>query len=121
MFMKSRAIHHRLGVLMAFSLGGFLAASTVQATVTPSATISQVLVWSTGNLVYVYPTGGITGSPACGVALPYYSFSYSRPMASAYLAALLAAQASGAKVDLWGTGACTDQSTSETLDYLRVN
>jgi hypothetical protein len=41
--------------------------------------------------------------------------------ASAYLAALLAAQARGAVVEIWGTGACTDQSTSETLDYFGVD
>ena len=118
--MKAIKRRRLLGVLLAFSFGGFLAASLAQASLT-TATIAQVLVWSAGNLVYVYPVGGITSSPACGAAAPYYSFSYSRPMASAYLAALLAAQASGATVDIWGTGACTDQSTSETLDYFRVD
>jgi hypothetical protein len=118
--MKSIKIFRRAPAFIGSCLGTILTASFAHATVT-TATIAQVLVWSSGNLVYVYPIGGITGSPACGAASPYYSFSYSRPMASAYLAALLAAQASGATVDLWGTGACTDQSTSETLDYLRVD
>ena len=104
----------------ALAVGAILATSSAQAGVT-TATISQVLVWSAGNLVYVYPTGGLSSPPACGAALPYYSFSYSRPMASAYLAALLAAQARGAVVEMWGTGACTDQTTSETLDYFSVD
>jgi hypothetical protein len=118
--MKSMKLSRRARVLIALFFGGILSASFVQASGT-SATIAQVLVWGPGNLVYVYPTGGINGPPACGAALAYYSFSYSRPMASAYLAALLAAQARGATVEFWGAGQCTDQSTSETLDYFRVN
>jgi hypothetical protein len=120
MEMKSFKLCRRAAAVFALSLGGILAASLAQASLT-TATVSQVLVWSAGNLVYVYPTGGMTGPPACGAALPYYSFSYSRPMASAYLAALLAAQARGATVEIWGAGACTDQATSETLDYFSVD
>ena len=37
-----------------------------------------------------------------------------------YLAALIAAQARGATVSFWGKGVCTDQSYSETLDYIRI-
>jgi hypothetical protein len=117
--MKIIKVPRRALLPIVLSLGAILTSSLAQASLT-TATIAQVLVWSSGNLVYVYPIGGIAGSPACGATLPYYSFSYSRPMASAYLAALLAAQASGATVTIWGTGACTDQSTSETLDYLRI-
>jgi hypothetical protein len=118
--MKSIKFYHRVAAVVAFSLAGILTASLAQASGT-AATIAQVLVFSAGNLVYVYPTGGINGAPACGAAVAYYSFSYSRPMASAYLAALLAAQARGATVEIWGTATCTDQSISETLDYFRVN
>jgi hypothetical protein len=115
--MKSITLCLRTVVL---TVGAFLTTSFAHASLT-TATISQVLVWSAGNLVYVYPMGGIAGPPPCGASLPYYSFSYSRPMASAYLAALLAAQARGALVEIWGTGTCTDQSTSETLDYFSVD
>jgi hypothetical protein len=118
--MKSIMLYQHIAAVLAFSLGGMLTPSLAQASLT-TATVSQVPVWSAGNLVYVYPTGGITVPPACGAALPYYSFSYSRPLASAYLAALLAAQARGATVEIRGTGACTDQSTSETLDYFSVS
>jgi alpha-beta hydrolase superfamily lysophospholipase len=120
MFMKSIKRYQHIAALLGFSLGGVLTASFAQASGT-AATITKVLVTSSANLVYVYPTGGIAGSPACGAGSPYYSFSYSRPMASAYLAALLAAQARGATVEIWGTATCTDQSTSETLDYFRVD
>jgi hypothetical protein len=113
--------HAGRGILLfALVLVGIFTAVPARASGT-TATIAHVLVWSAGNLVYVYPTTGISGSPACGTASGYYSFSYSRPMASAYLAALLAAQSRGATVTIWGTGTCTDQSTSETLDYFEVS
>ena len=118
--MKSIKLYQRVAAALAFSLAGILTTSFAQASGT-SATIAQVLVWGPGNLVYVYPTGGINGAPACGAALAYYSFSYSRPMASAYLAALLAAQARGTIVEILLTATFTDQSTSETLDYFRVD
>lgn len=109
----------RVMPLLALAFTGMFAATSAEASLT-TATISQILVYSTGNLVYVYPTTPISGGPSCGSGSPYYSFSYSRPMANAYLAALLAAQARGATVTMWGTGACTDEPVSETLDYLRV-
>jgi hypothetical protein len=60
---------------------------------TTTSTVSQILLDSGSNLVYVYPAGGIPGVPACGAGEPYYSFSFTRSMASAYLAGLLSAQA----------------------------
>ncbi|MEA3175057.1 MAG: hypothetical protein QOF42_2468 [Gammaproteobacteria bacterium] len=106
--------------LLGLGLGSQLPTSIAEASQT-TATVATVLVWSSGNLVYVYPTVSITGVPACGAAMPYYSFSYSRPMASAYLAALLSAQARGSTITIYGTGTCTDQSISETLDYFSIN
>jgi hypothetical protein len=85
------------------------------------ATIQSVLLLSGANLVYVYPTGGVINEASCGGSNgSYYSFSMSRTMGNAYLAALLAAQARGATVTFYGTGGCTDQSVSETLDYFTV-
>jgi hypothetical protein len=84
-------------------------------------TISRVLLWEVGNLIYVYPTNGVKNPPAChGNNGNYYSFSMARPMAKSYLAALLAAQAAGNAVDFYGMGTCRDQSVSETLDYFTV-
>ena len=86
------------------------------------APIDHILVFDRGMLVYVYPQGGVVNPPAChGSNGNYFSFSMNRPMAKEYLAMLMAAQARGATVNFWGTGTCTDQPVSETLDYLRVD
>jgi hypothetical protein len=85
------------------------------------ATIQNILLLDGANLVYVYPAGGITNGASCGGSNgSYYSFSMSRTMGNAYLAALLAAQARGATVTFYGTGTCVDQSVSETLAYFAV-
>jgi hypothetical protein len=97
MFIKAtKLVDVRLFLLRCF-FASVMATSLAQASVT-TASITQVLVWSAGSLVCVYPMRGIAGPPACGASLPYYSFSYSRPMASVYLAA----QARGAIVEIWG-------------------
>lgn len=88
---------------------------------TTVSTIAKILVYDTGMLIYVYPTGGVANPPAChGSNGDYYSFSATRPMAKEYLSALLSAQARGATVSLWGADECNDQSVSETLRYLRI-
>jgi hypothetical protein len=112
--------YQRKSVLSALMLGSVLTASTALAS-TATATVYQVLLLGAGaNLVYVYPTGGITGGPSCAAGAAYYSFSYTGTMGAAYLAGLLAAQASGATVTLYGTAACTVQSSSETLSYFSI-
>ena len=109
----------RMILCMALILGSVL--NTVWAGTT-LATIDSILLFDGGNLVYVYPTGGVMDAPAChGSNGNYYSFSTSRSMAKEYLAALLAAQARGASVTFRGKGACLDQSVSETLDYFSVH
>lgn len=86
------------------------------------STIDRILLSDTSMIIYVYPKNGVTNPPAChGSNGDYYSFSATRPMAKEYLSALLAAQARGATVSLYGTGACDDQSYSETLHYLRID
>jgi len=112
----------RKNILAVLVLSAVSLSTTARATVTV-ATVSQILVLGGGaNLVYVYPTGGITGGPSCaaGQGAAYYSFSYTTTMGPAYLAALLAAKASGASVTLYGANACTDQSISETLSYFAI-
>jgi hypothetical protein len=77
---------------------------------------------SVGNtqLVYIWPVGGMPNQPACATNGPYVSFSLSRPMGKAYLAAMLEAQAAGKKVEFRTNGACLDQANSDTLYYFRV-
>jgi hypothetical protein len=86
-----------------------------------SARIERILIYEGGNLVYIYPVGGVSNAPAChGANGNYYSYSLNRPRAKEYLAGLLAAQAQGATVVFQGTGTCEDQSVSETLMWFSI-
>jgi len=102
-------------------LMGLVLASAASASTT-SARIANILIYDGGNMVYVYPAGGILNAPGChGANGNYYSFSMSRPLAREYLAGLLAAQAQGATVSFYGTNTCADQSVSETLAYFSIS
>lgn len=105
----------RLLAVAATSTTFMLSSAVCQASVT-TAKIQRILIYEGGSLVYVYPAGGILNPPSCANAT-YYSFSMNRPRAKEYLAGLLAAQAQGATVNFYGSGACTDQSVSEALAY----
>jgi hypothetical protein len=95
--------------------------SSVATASTTEARIARILIYETGNLVYVYPVGGVLNPPGChGSNGDYYTFSFNRPRAKEYLAGLLAAQAQGAVVQFSGTGTCADQSVSETLSYFMI-
>jgi len=101
--------------LISLMLTSVASASSMQ------ARIERILICDGCNLVYVYPVGGVTNPPAChGSNGNYYSFSLGRTRAKEYLAGLLAAQAQGAMVAFYGTGSCTDQAVSETLDYFSI-
>ena len=97
-----------------------LAAAEAGSTTAP---IDKIRMISALNIVYVYPAGGIASPASCQTAggQAYYSFSMARPMAKEYFAALLAAHARGTPVTLVGTGACQDESVSETLDSISLN
>lgn len=102
--------------LAAMALSGPAAAGTFD------AKIKAILLYDDGNLVYVYPEGGVVNPPAChGSNGNYLSFSMSRNMAKQYLSALMAAQLAGKTVTFTTTGTCRDQSVSETLNYFTVN
>jgi hypothetical protein len=89
-----------------------------QASTMSGARITNVLISDT--LVYVYTAASISGAPGWVTDPTYYSFSQTRPAAKQFLAALLAAMAQDAPVDIWGTATCTDQSYSETLSFFKV-
>ena len=109
-----------LTCLLAITLGCMLAPLPVHAG-TFAARISSILLYEDGNLVYVYPEGGVQSAPAChGSNGNYTSFSMTRPRAKEYLAALLTAQAAGKTVQFRTDGACVDQSFSDTLRYFAV-
>ena len=99
-----------------------LMAATSALASTTTAAIESIRLNGAGNLVFVYPAGGVQGAPSCHTSKGgFYSFSMTRPMAKEYLAALLAAHARGTPVTLYGSGGCSDDPTSETLDSLSVN
>jgi hypothetical protein len=103
--------------LLGLICGLTLAAGLATAGTTSNTTVKQILLYEGGDLAYVYPTLGVTAPPACAGATTYYSFRLDRPRAKEYLAGLMAAQVAGLTVTFTGTGACTDQATSETLAY----
>jgi hypothetical protein len=114
--MKFRSLWKSLAVVSVLSLASFTASAGVTV-----AKIEALLIYSGGSIVYVYPVGGVASAPSChGGNGNYYSFALSRPYAKEYLAALLAAQASGATVTFFGMGTCTEQTVSETLNYFII-
>jgi hypothetical protein len=115
-----KTLKSRILLRLVLPIGAGLIATQALAS-TNTDTIAKILLDSSGNIVYVYPTNGIPGVPACGAGQPYYSFLFTRPMASAYLAGLLSAQARGASVTLYGSSTCSDQSISETVQYFSIN
>ena len=88
---------------------------------TTVAKIAQILLYDAGNLVYVYPAGGVQNPAPCQASnVTFYSFSLARPMGRQYLAALMGAQARNATVIFQGSGTCTDQAIAETLGVVVV-
>ena len=86
-----------------------------------TARIAKILLYEDGNLVYVYPEGGVQSPPVChGSNGNYTSFSMNRPRAREYLAAMLMAQAAGKNVFFRTAGACVDQPLSDTLLYFSI-
>ncbi len=101
-----------IGVAIIFSVN-------VKASTTVS-TIEKILLYEAGDLVYIYPAGGINSPTACHAGSQYYTYSMSRPRGKEYLAGLYMAHATGKTVTLWGKNLCQDQSTKETLDYFDI-
>lgn len=86
-----------------------------------TAKIDKILMYEGGNLVYIYPVGGVKNKPAChGSNGDYLSFSMARPMAKEYLSVLMMAFAANKRVQFWTAGSCVDQPMSETILYFMV-
>ena len=86
-----------------------------------TAKIDKILMYEGGNLVYIYPVGGVQNKPAChGSNGDYLSFSMARPMAKEYLSVLMMAFAMQKTVWFRTHGACVDQSVSDTVMYFMV-
>ncbi|MBU1620963.1 MAG: hypothetical protein KJ556_11890 [Gammaproteobacteria bacterium] len=103
-----------LGALVLSFFSAWVAADTI-------AKIDSILMFEGGNLVYIYPVGGVQNKPAChGSNGDYLSFSMARPMAKEYLSVLMMAFVAGKTVSFRTAGACLDQSVSDTIYYISV-
>jgi hypothetical protein len=68
-------------------------------------------------LVKIYQTP--SNQPACATN-PRFSVNPATDVGKALLALLLAAQASGKTVQIWGTGSCDQMAGFESLSYMRL-
>ncbi|NVJ60828.1 MAG: hypothetical protein HWE27_10570 [Gammaproteobacteria bacterium] len=106
-------------MLLIISLLGFSIASHAGWT---TSKIDKILFYESGNLIYIYPVGGVNNPPSChGTNGDYISYRMSRPMAKEYLSALMAAMFAKKTVTFRTEGDCIDQSVSDTLKYFTVN
>ncbi len=97
-----------------------LFANGVQADTT--AKIDKILMYEGGNLVYIYPVGGVQNKPAChGSNGDYLSFSMARPMAKDYLSVLMMAFAMQKTVSFRTYRDCVDQPMSDTIAYFTIH
>lgn len=106
-----------------FLLLAMFMTSTVHATLNGgTAKIEKILFYEGGNLIYIYPEGGVQNAPSChGSNGDYISYSVSRPMAKEYLSGLMSAFIARKSVSFWIDENCVDQSISSTLSYFIVN
>ncbi|MCO7226713.1 hypothetical protein [Pleionea sp. CnH1-48] len=87
-----------------------------------TAKIEKILMYEEGDLVYVYPEGGVKNPASChGANGDYYSFKMSRPRAKEYLSVLMVAFTAQKDVFFRSREACIDQSVSETLSYFVIH
>ena len=86
-----------------------------------TAKIQKILLFEQGNLIYIYPEGGVQNPPAChGSNGDYLSFRADRPMAKEYLSVLTTAFVAGKTVFFRTYGDCVDQGVSDTIMYFSV-
>lgn len=84
--------------------------------------IEKVLVYEQGDLVYVFPEGGVQNAPSChGSNGDYISFRMNRRRAKEYLSVLLTAFMAEKPVEFRIEESCVDQSISATLSYFIVH
>ncbi|HEY0924149.1 hypothetical protein [Rheinheimera pacifica] len=87
-----------------------------------TAKIDKILMFESGNLVYIFPVGGVQNKPAChGSNGDYLSFSMARPMAKEYLSVLMMAFAMQKTVSFRTYRDCIDQPMSDTIMYFTVD
>ena len=86
-----------------------------------TAKIDRILMYEGGNLIYIYPVGGVQNKPSChGSNGDYLSFKMDRPMAKEYLSVLMMAFSAQKTVHFRTERDCIDQSVSDTIRYFTV-
>ncbi|MDM3871224.1 hypothetical protein QSV34_07630 [Porticoccus sp. W117] len=86
-----------------------------------TAKVEQILLYDEGNIVYVYPKGGVQNPPSChGSNGDYATIKMDRPMAKEYLSALLAAMMAKKDVIFRVSDDCQEQSFAVKLRYFTV-
>jgi hypothetical protein len=86
------------------------------------AKIERILLYEDGNIMYIYPVGGVQNAPACHDSNGnYISYKMNRPMAKEYLSLLMTAFVAKKTVTFRTAGDCIDQSVSDTLFYFSVS
>ena len=87
-----------------------------------TAKIEKVLVYEQGDLVYIFPEGGVQNAPSChGSNGDYVSFRMNRRRAKEYLSVLLTAFMAQKPVEFRIEESCIDQSISATLSYFIIH
>ncbi len=78
--------------------------------------ITDFYVMNSGILLF-YTSGARNGPvPACAVS-PRWAINVSTPAGQAQMSGLLSAYLAGRNVQIWGTGTCSVDGSSETVSY----
>ncbi|UTW46441.1 hypothetical protein KFE80_06060 [bacterium SCSIO 12696] len=84
--------------------------------------VETILLYDDGNIIYVYPKGGIPNPPSChGSNGDYMTVLMNRSMAKEYLSALLAAMMAKKDVTFRISDDCPEQSFAVKLNYFNVH
>lgn len=109
-----------LGTLSAVALG--LSLSTNAYAGVQEGTINVLYVRASDGLVWVELTGAATDKPACAKGHSYWMVKDENSAAGKkQLAMLLLAQATGKKIVISGSGACTRWSDGEDIETVGLN
>lgn len=99
------------------ALAALVQASMASASVTGPGYLWQYLVLN--GVAFIWHNGTRSTPPSCDTQ-GRFAFNVTTPAGQAALAGILTAFASHKPVVITGTGACTDWSDSETMQYFSV-
>jgi hypothetical protein len=103
-----------LGMIASVAFASEAVAGTI------SGTVQLVLVRASDGLVYAVINGTPSGQPACATHSYWMIANESSDAGHKQYAMLLQAQATGAHVTIYGSGACTRWLDGEDIDSVQV-